>query len=52
VSGTVVDGHEIAVDLTDPELYRQGFPHELFVELRRPTPSSPSIPRRTRVCGA
>jgi cytochrome P450 len=24
----------LTVDLTDPELYRQGFPHELFTELR------------------
>jgi len=24
----------LAVDLTDPELYRQGLPHELFTELR------------------
>ena len=25
----------LAVDLTEPELYRNGFPHELFAELRR-----------------
>jgi cytochrome P450 len=24
----------VTVDLTDPELYRQGFPHELFTDLR------------------
>jgi len=28
----------IAVDLTDPELYRHGFPHALFDELRRQGP--------------
>ncbi len=29
---------EIAFDLTDPSLYRDGFPHDLFTELRRRGP--------------
>ena len=38
VSGLLM-GHHVRVitldrDLTDPELYRNGFPHELFIELR------------------
>lgn len=36
-SGTIRDG-DFAVDLTDCELYREGFPHELFRELRRQGP--------------
>jgi cytochrome P450 len=30
----------VAVDLTDAELYREGFPHEVFAELRRDAPVS------------
>ena len=28
----------VEVDLTDPDLYRPGFPHEVFAELRREAP--------------
>jgi cytochrome P450 len=35
---TAIDHQHLEVDLTDAELYRRGFPHEVFTDLRRHEP--------------
>ena len=40
------------VDLTDPETYAHGMPHEVFAALRRTRPGGLAPARRHRILGA